>query len=185
MRIARRMLIVGMLVAALCMSIAPAGPANAYVLGVGHFDPPTGYWATSIRFSSSWVTPAISASNAWTNVSSCDFQWIRNQTMGQLFGNIVDAYNWGSAQLGLTSYEYDGTTIRKVKIRLNTHYTWAIDGRASAYDVQNALTHEFGHALPLGHSSYSAATMYAYASLGETIKRSLHSDDIAGIRAIY
>jgi len=53
------------------------------------------------------------------------------------------------------------------------------------FDVWNIAAHELGHYLQLGHSSYTQATMYAYSSQGETSKRSLYSDDINGIQAIY
>jgi hypothetical protein len=62
-------------------------------------------------------------------------------------------------------------------------------------DVQNTVTHEAGHVLGLGHSlsQYcppnvtvaNEATMCATASLGETAKRTLAPDDVAGICAIY
>jgi len=52
-------------------------------------------------------------------------------------------------------------------------------------DVQNTLTHEFGHALGLAHSSVPEATMYAGAPKGETAKRTLEADDIDGARSLY
>ena len=52
-------------------------------------------------------------------------------------------------------------------------------------DVQNTVTHEAGHTLGLDHSPDPNATMYANAPPGETSKRRLGTDDIAGICAIY
>jgi MYXO-CTERM domain-containing protein len=52
-------------------------------------------------------------------------------------------------------------------------------------DVQNTVTHEAGHSLGLAHSDDPTATMAATAPIGETSKRILHPDDIAGICAIY
>jgi MYXO-CTERM domain-containing protein len=52
-------------------------------------------------------------------------------------------------------------------------------------DVQNTVTHEAGHTLGLAHSSDASATMAASAPAGETAKRTLHADDLAGICAIY
>jgi hypothetical protein len=54
-----------------------------------------------------------------------------------------------------------------------------------AYDVQNTVTHEAGHTLGLAHSADPSATMYAFAPLGQTSKRTLVADDIQGICAIY
>jgi len=52
-------------------------------------------------------------------------------------------------------------------------------------DVQNTVTHEAGHSLGLAHSADPTATMAATAPAGETAKRALHPDDLAGICAIY
>jgi len=52
-------------------------------------------------------------------------------------------------------------------------------------DVQNTVTHEAGHSLGLAHSADPTATMAATAPAGETAKRVLHADDLAGICAIY
>jgi hypothetical protein len=52
-------------------------------------------------------------------------------------------------------------------------------------DMQNVLTHEAGHFFGLGHSDQKDATMYPDAPLGQVSKRTLASDDSAGICAIY
>ncbi len=64
--------------------------------------------------------------------------------------------------------------------------TWTRSTRTSTaqpLDLDAVMTHELGHALGLGHSSVSAATMWPtyMASAG----RSLESDDVAGISALY
>ena len=55
-------------------------------------------------------------------------------------------------------------------------------------DIWNIATHESGHSLCLGDlygGGDSAKTMYGYASNCDTHARTLHSDDINGIIAIY
>ena len=52
-------------------------------------------------------------------------------------------------------------------------------------DLENVVTHELGHYLGLAHSTELDATMYASAVAGETIKRDLQDDDVAGICTIY
>lgn len=55
----------------------------------------------------------------------------------------------------------------------------------NSVDLENVITHEAGHFLGLGHSEVDGATMAARASIGETEKRSLEADDVAGICHIY
>ena len=53
-------------------------------------------------------------------------------------------------------------------------------------DIQNALTHELGHAFGLAHNpSDSQAVMYPTASPGEVIKRHLSPDDLAALSELY
>lgn len=54
----------------------------------------------------------------------------------------------------------------------------------SAY-IEDIATHEFGHALGLGHSTAGDATMYPSYSYCSQAFRTLASDDIAGVRALY
>lgn len=53
-------------------------------------------------------------------------------------------------------------------------------------DIQNALTHELGHALGLAHNpELPTAVMYPSARAGETTKRTLSQDDLDAIAALY
>ncbi len=69
----------------------------------------------------------------------------------------------------------------------NSNYSWSLDGDAEKMDYQNIATHEFGHAVGLGHpeDTCTEETMFAYASPGETKKRDLNPGDIAGINKLY
>ncbi|MBM3975803.1 MAG: matrixin family metalloprotease [Planctomycetes bacterium] len=55
----------------------------------------------------------------------------------------------------------------------------------SGFDLQGVMCHEYGHALGLGHSSDGSATMYPSVSGNGIPQRSISSDDIAGVQAIY
>ena len=58
-------------------------------------------------------------------------------------------------------------------------------GCASGAYIEDVATHELGHALGLGHSSASDATMYPNYTLCTTSGRTLAADDIAGAKALY
>ena len=71
-------------------------------------------------------------------------------------------------------------------IHMNNAVLWADDATDvladSDVDFFSIMLHELGHALGLGHSSVTSAVMFPSYS---GAKRTLDSDDIAGIRAIY
>jgi hypothetical protein len=60
-------------------------------------------------------------------------------------------------------------------------------GNTAVMDLLNILTHEFGHALGLGHPSDTCTeeTMFRFSQEGETKARTLHAGDIAGVNALY
>lgn len=53
------------------------------------------------------------------------------------------------------------------------------------YDLQSALTHEFGHFFGLDHSLVTSATMAPRSEPGDCELRTLDADDIAGFCATY
>ena len=70
----------------------------------------------------------------------------------------------------------------------NTAYPFGnADNNSAVMDYQNIATHEFGHALGLGHpqDSCTEETMYRFAAYGETKKRTLEIGDITGIKQLY
>ncbi|MCY2961899.1 MAG: matrixin family metalloprotease [Planctomycetota bacterium] len=59
-------------------------------------------------------------------------------------------------------------------------------GLADWKDIQGVMCHEYGHALGLGHSGSSSEwTMFPSAGGTNINKRSVESDDIDGVRALY
>jgi len=73
-------------------------------------------------------------------------------------------------------------------IRIDTDETWSIDGSSGTFDVQNIISHEFGHVAGLGHDNppkSGCLTMYKFASQGETQKQTLGLGDKLGMDALY
>lgn len=106
--------------------------------------------------------------------------------------NVVGAGPVDSSDtVALCRFWYETWTehIVEFDISYNTAgFTFATDGRVSAYDIQGIATHEFGHTLHLQDlydASDAAETMYGYGVRGDTAQRTLGTGDVAGIRAIY
>jgi hypothetical protein len=103
-------------------------------------------------------------------------------------GNRDRSGNWIAACTAWALY-YSGSN-RRIRI-MDADIIWnprqlaATDGNEGAHDIQGILTHELGHALGLEHSPIVASTMYPFATQGVTNERTLHTDDIAGVRALY
>ena len=78
--------------------------------------------------------------------------------------------------------------ILDVDIVLNSSYPWSTEGQPRKFDVQNAATHEIGHFCGLDDlyaDTDREKTMYGYMDFGETKKRTLDADDMAGLAIIY
>ena len=58
-------------------------------------------------------------------------------------------------------------------------------GCSGGFYIEDIAAHEFGHALGLGHSTTTGATMYPSVSSCSAGNRTLDADDIAGVRFLY
>ncbi len=58
-------------------------------------------------------------------------------------------------------------------------------GVPATADIENTFTHELGHLVGFDHNPDPASTMFAEAAAGETAKRDLTADDVAGMCAVY
>ncbi len=151
-------------------------------------------------------TELTTALATWSNVSG---QWYRQQrgadttTLNYGYDSYVLAvwyhssyasygqtsWPFGSTAIAVNVYWYSGSLIVHNDVCFNNYnFTWSDSGQSGRMDVQNIAAHEFGHNLCLNdiYDSYASEyTMYGYSGYGETKKRSLHQDDIDGIRYIY
>jgi hypothetical protein len=58
-------------------------------------------------------------------------------------------------------------------------------GCSGGFYIEDVATHEFGHALGLGHSTLGTATMYPSISTCSRQSRTLDADDIAAVLSLY
>jgi hypothetical protein len=91
---------------------------------------------------------------------------------------------------GQTYVWWDGTgaLIETDTVFYTGGYTFLAGGIAcagGALYLQDAATHELGHALGLGHSSVSTASMNPYMNACTTSFRTLDADDLAGVESLY
>jgi len=92
--------------------------------------------------------------------------------------------------LAKTSVTYNDETgeIYDADIEVNAAYngiTITDDPRKIEYDLQAILTHEVGHFIGVAHSPESSAVMSASYAPGSTAQRTLTSDDVGAVCAIY
>ena len=143
------------------------------------------------------VTAIQTAFNAWNTQGGSPFRYqyggtvsdtatahdyrnvmfFRNASNG---GVIATTYSWwsGSKMLDSDVIFWDGG------FKFYTGTSGCTTSTKSAY-IEDVATHELGHALGLGHSSASDATMYSTYTMCTQTKRTLASDDITGLRALY
>ncbi len=105
--------------------------------------------------------------------------------IGNLGDNICSGISGNSG--GVLAYA-EITGAGNWRMRFYQGWNWA-DGPSSVggnqMDLQSVACHEYGHCLGLGHSSNGSATMAPSVNYGNTNNRSIHSDDINGVQAIY
>ena len=65
------------------------------------------------------------------------------------------------------------------------HFYAGTSGCSGGFYIEDVAAHEFGHALGLGHTNVSGATMYPSISTCSSGARSLDADDIAGVVSLY
>ena len=138
--------------------------------------------------------PSIDASTATWNASGANFAFRSdsNSTNELSFLDLVAKYgsSYSSTYAVTTTWSSVSTNaITKATIEINSNFTWSTSGEANKADVQNILTHEFGHWLRLGDiyspATCSAVTMWGSAAYGETNKRTLEQPDIDGALSLY
>ena len=101
--------------------------------------------------------------------------FFRYGSNGNLYGETLWWYNGANQLIEADIVFYDATY---------TFYGGSSVCASGVY-LQDATTHEFGHALGLGHSADPAASMYPTMGWCSSSVRTLDVDDVAGIQALY
>jgi len=162
------------------------------------------YWHTTIKY---WINPknkygfSVSAvvdtiktaANTWDEQT--DYTVFAYQGTTTRGAGTRDRYNvvaWGLYPnryvIAVTYIWYTGESIVETDTRMNTLFKWSLSGEAGKMDVQNIMTHEFGHWCGLDDLYDDAdywLTMYGFADYGETHKQTLGLGDILGLEARY
>ena len=112
--------------------------------------------------------------------------------------NVISWGKLGGTTLGVTNYISTDTNqsqvcsgnliyrFAEVDVRFNNAFSWQTSsGCSNGFDLAGVSTHEFGHAVGLGHSSVSGATMYPSVAACDFSISSLANDDRSGYSAIY
>lgn len=90
-----------------------------------------------------------------------------------------------AAAVTVVTFAPDTAEILDADTELNLEgFRFVVDDDRHGSDLQTILGHEFGHTLGLAHSPERSAVMWYSAGRGEQ-RRTLSSDDAAGVCAIY
>jgi hypothetical protein len=136
--------------------------------GTGGGDPhqPSGMGSGGANFDFSWQGLATGTGGTNDNIISS-----LNASGGGTIAYTETPISDGWRIRGYESHKWDdgpGTTLS-----------------SGSLDMQGVMCHELGHALGLGHSGTSSATMY-FAIIGSGVNnRSIATDDQNGVKAIY
>ena len=166
------------------LGYAWAQPVVPYYINPANMDLPT-----------SAIEPAIRAgADAWRLQSGASFAFAfagySAQTTNTNDGvNLIMFRNAVSGSAIATTYTwFSGTRMIETDMVFwdgGFQFFTGSSGCSSGFYIEDVATHEFGHALGLGHSTVGSATMYPSISTCSQQSRSLDPDDIAAVLALY
>ena len=128
-----------------------------------------------------WISPLAASMSTWNNAGSAFSFSVGN-------GHKFTVGTTNPSSVATTFYYVSGSNLVNANTVFNQNFSFSTTGEYNKYDVRSIATHELGHWLQLSDlygSGDSLKTMYGYVDVGETIKRSLETDDINGIQYIY
>ncbi|MCJ7469538.1 hypothetical protein MUO74_03430 [Candidatus Bathyarchaeota archaeon] len=156
---------------------------------INYYINPSNSYGFSTTAAVNTITASTSAWDKETAFAVFSYKGTTTKTAGKRDGyNVISWGRYSVGAIAVTYLWYSGDRITETDCRMNTRYAWSLTGEAGKMDVQNIMTHEFGHWCGLA-DLYNAAdywlTMYGYGNYGETYKRTLGLGDINGLEAVY
>ena len=181
----------------LAVSTVFSGDPIAYVAsGPTWSQPQTPYYINQTNLDlpgSSAETAVRSGADTWPLQSSA-FRFVYNGLSSQTTTtndgiNLVLFRNASSGSAIATTYWWsNGSRIVDADIVFwdgAFQFFAGATGCSGGFYIEDIAAHEFGHALGLGHSTSTNATMYPSVSYCNMGNRTLDADDIAGVTALY
>jgi hypothetical protein len=188
----------GLFVSALLMSVTFRSDAVAYMVNGpkwGHS--PVMYYVnpSNLDLSQSAVVSAVrGGADTWGLQSAASFDFGYAGTSSQTTTtydsiNLVVFRNASNGSAIATTYWWSsGGGIIDADIVFwdgGFQFFAGASGCSGGFYIEDIAAHEFGHALGLGHSASTNATMYPSVSSCNMSNRTLAVDDIAGVEALY
>jgi hypothetical protein len=140
-----------------------------------------------------WSTSINAAASTW-NGAGAAFQLANDPYAANELSmvDLVTKYGTSYSNTYAVATVWFSTTTRiinKAAIEIGTKWQWTTSGQPNMADVQNILTHEFGHWMRLldiySPSACGEATMWGTSALGDTKQRTLEQADIDGVFSLY
>lgn len=142
------------------------------------------------------IAAVQAAADVWANESgaSIKFQYAGTTTSTvnglDYVNNVLFRNSTNSSAIASTYYWYSSSTGEMVDFDMifwdaGFQFFTGTGTCSNGFYVEDVGAHEFGHALGLGHSAVSTATMVSSQSTCTDTKRSLDPDDIAGVEYLY
>jgi hypothetical protein len=173
--------------------------SRAYVTnGVRWNQTPVPYYVNpaNLDLPTNVIVPAMQAgADSWALQSTAAFAFTFSGTSTQT-ANTNDGINlvlFRNAEMGsaiATTYSWYTNNSRLIDTDIvfwdgGFQFFTGTTGCSNGFYIEDIATHEFGHALGLGHSTSASATMFPSTSYCNTANRSLDADDVAGVEQIY
>ncbi len=144
---------------------------------------PAGFHTACQRAASTWGRPSgtrfyfsyLGTTTVHRSVQSDRVHAVYWQANGAGFDSNTLAVTWTWTQ---------GSEMTHFDMVFNGSVRWSAAPRSYEWDIESVALHEFGHALGLDHSRRSGAVMLSRIPPGTRL-RTLGSDDLGGLRALY